>query len=89
MYVYDITNMAKNMAEIIQSYKLSLYKVYSDIALLLLNGTSLNSDSAPLALNWRYFQCLDFDLFCPATKEARCLSVGNQVTHGLKSYVRD
>ena len=32
---------------------LSLYKVYGDIALLVLNGTSLNSDSALLALNWR------------------------------------
>ena len=33
---------------------LSLYKVYGDSALLVLNGTSLNSDSALLALNWRY-----------------------------------
>ena len=30
---------------------LSLYKVYSDSALLVLNGTSLNSDSALLAIN--------------------------------------
>ena len=33
---------------------LLLYKVYGDSALLVLNGTSLNSDSTFLALNWRY-----------------------------------
>ena len=32
---------------------LSLYKVYGNSALLVLNGTSLNSDSTLLALNWR------------------------------------
>ena len=33
---------------------LSLYIAYGDSALLVLNGTSLSSDSALLALNWRY-----------------------------------
>ena len=33
---------------------LLLYKVYGDSALLVLKGTSLNNDSALLALNWRY-----------------------------------
>ena len=32
---------------------LSLYKVYGNSALLVLNGTSLNIDSALLPLNWR------------------------------------
>ena len=32
----------------------SLYKVYGNSALLVLNRTSLYSDSALLALNWRY-----------------------------------
>ena len=35
---------------------LSLYNVYGDSALLLLNGISLNSDSALLALKWRYWK---------------------------------
>ena len=33
---------------------LSLYKVYGDSTLLVLNGTSLYSNGALLALNWRY-----------------------------------
>ena len=33
---------------------LSLYKVFGDSALLVLNGTSLNSDSTLLILNWQY-----------------------------------
>ena len=33
-----------------------LYKVYGDSTLLVLNGTSLNSDSALLALNWQIMQ---------------------------------
>ena len=33
---------------------LSPYTLYSNSALLVLNGTSLNIDSALLALNWRY-----------------------------------
>ena len=33
---------------------LSLYKAYGNSALLVLNGTSLNSDNTLLALNWRY-----------------------------------
>ena len=37
---------------------LSLYKVYGDSALLVLNRTSLNSESALLALNWQCFLCV-------------------------------
>ena len=33
---------------------LSLYNAYGDSALVVLNGSSFNSDSALLALNWRY-----------------------------------
>ena len=36
---------------------LSLYKVYGDSTLLVLIKTSLNSDSALLALNWRTISC--------------------------------
>ena len=36
------------------------YKVYGDNTLLVLNGTSLNNDSALLALNWRYVLLLPF-----------------------------
>ena len=35
---------------------LSLYKVCGDSALLVLNGTSSNSDNTLLALNWRYIR---------------------------------
>ena len=37
-----------------------LHKFYGDSALLVLNGTSLNSDSALLALNWRNEELSDF-----------------------------
>ena len=41
-------------------WALTLYNVYGDSALLVLNGTSLSSDRAPLALNWtgRQEECM-------------------------------
>ena len=47
---------------------LSLYKVYGDIALLVLNGTALNNINALLVLSRRYTGLINLWLDCSCTK---------------------
>ena len=60
--------------------ELSLYKVCGDSALLVLNGTSVNSDSALVALSWRY--CL-----LPLFKIGRKNKKNNMVQNWRCSYL--
>ena len=51
--IYDKISW-KYILACLSTWALSTYTLYSDSALLVLNGTSLNCNNALLALNWRY-----------------------------------
>ena len=59
---------------------LLLYKLYGDGVLLVPNGTSLNSDSALLALNWRYVWitvlCLQTVKLCTSCGKRKTTKIG-------------